>query len=267
MKPQKQKQKETENGQQQQQQENEQQQQQQQQNQKSNKSRKNKEPTETKEKKKQEQKKRNAQFIADAEALVPGLKIVKDFISKEEEEMVINGIEECPWEHDLKRKVQQYGYKFNHRTHSITGRYLGPLPDFCNDITQRLINQGLFPYLPDQMIINHYAPGQGIFPHVDNTTWFDDVVGSVGLGSSCIMEFLHPETGQRLDVFFERRDAVILSGSARYDWKHGIPARAYDEWQGAQYRRKNRISLTWRRVILKNSAVNGLEQTTSNTTN
>ncbi len=68
---------------------------------------------------------------------------------------------------------------------------------------------GLFPLQPDQMIINHYTPGQGdvtyldwfyspshsqralsgINPHVDKTHCFDGVVGSVGMGSSCIMEF------------------------------------------------------------------------------
>lgn len=45
------------------------------------------------------------------------------------------------------------------------------------------------PYQPDQMIINHYTPGQGIHPHVDKTHCFEGVVGSLGLGSSCIMEF------------------------------------------------------------------------------
>lgn len=83
------------------------------------------------------------------------------------------------------------------------------------------------------MIINHYAPGQGINPHVDKTHCFDDVVGSLGLGSSCIFEFrcrkdffltlmgMYLEfyydrntkaPYDRIDIFFERRTAVILSG-------------------------------------------------------
>jgi alkylated DNA repair dioxygenase AlkB len=100
------------------------------------------------------------------------------------------------------------------------------------------------------MIINHYAPGQGILAHVDNVDCFTDYVVSIALGSSCIMEFTHIETGARVDVFFERRTAVLLSGAARYEWKHAIPASTHDEWKGSQYRRKNRVSLTWRKVVL-----------------
>jgi len=91
---------------------------------------------------------------------------------------------------------------------------------------------------------------QGIHSHIDKTHCFESVVGSVGLGSSCIMEFKNPNNDVQVDVFFERRTAVVLSGDARYIWTHGIPARTYDIWQGAEYRRKNRISLTWRKVIL-----------------
>lgn len=43
--------------------------------------------------------------------------------------------------------------------------------------------------------------------------------------------------------------AVVLTGDSRYTWTHGIAPNTEDVWQGATYRRKTRISVTWRRVI------------------
>ena len=157
---------------------------------------------------------------------------------------------------DHKRKVQQYGYKFNHKAHSLKGGHLGPLPDFCKNVTARLVSNGVYSkYNPDQMIINHYTPGQGIFPHWDSIKCFDDIIVSVGLGSSCIMKFQNSETNEEVDVFFERRMAVVLTGEARYVWRHGIPAVTEDTYNGAVYKRKPRISLTWRKVLDSNNAV------------
>lgn len=83
----------------------------------------------------------------------------------------------------------RHGYRFEHSAQNLRGGYLGPLPDFARDTTARLVARGLMPYEPDQMIINHYNPGQGIHPHVDKTHCFEGVVASLALGSSCIMKF------------------------------------------------------------------------------
>jgi len=177
---------------------------------------------------------------------------VHGFISREEEENLLEAIDHYTWDSDLKRKVQQHGYRFDHQSQNLKA-YLGPLPTVFDFVTDRLVEQGLYPHRPDQMIINHYTPGQGIFPHVDKTHCFDGVVGSVGLGSSCIMQFRPVDgsySGENVDVFFPRRAAVVLSGDSRYKWTHGIPARTSDTWQNADFKRKTRISLTWRTVIL-----------------
>jgi alkylated DNA repair protein alkB family protein 8 len=117
------------------------------------------------------------------------------------------------------------------------------------------------------VIINQYTPGQGINPHVDKTHCFDGVVGSVGLGSSCIMQFRHAEAPfECIDVWFPRRTAVVLTGDSRYAWTHGIAPNTEDYWHGAMYRRKTRVSVTWRRVIgpyAKHSATAATDATPS----
>jgi alkylated DNA repair dioxygenase AlkB len=43
---------------------------------------------------------------------------------------------------------------------------------------------------------------------------------------------------------------LILSGEARYDWTHEIPARKSDVINGARQPRTRRVSLTFRTVTL-----------------
>jgi hypothetical protein len=51
-------------------------------------------------------------------------------------------VEEREWDLDLKRKVQQYGYRFEHNAQNLRGGYLGPLPDFAREVTSRLVSTG-----------------------------------------------------------------------------------------------------------------------------
>lgn len=46
---------------------------------------------------------------------IVGLKYISNFITKEEEETIVQKLDgelERHWAHDLKRRVQQYGYRF-----------------------------------------------------------------------------------------------------------------------------------------------------------
>ena len=56
---------------------------------------------------------------------------------------------------------------------------------------------------------------------------------------------------KKIPVWLAPRSLVILSGEARYDWLHGIAARKWDEWDGHKYERQRRVSLTFRKVIIK----------------
>lgn len=54
----------------------------------------------------------------------------------------MQAVEEREWDLDLKRKVQQYGYRFEHNAQNLRGGYLGPLPDFAQQVTARLVSTG-----------------------------------------------------------------------------------------------------------------------------
>jgi len=108
--------------------------------------------------------------------------------------------------------------------------------------------QGILSMQPDQLIINEYQPGQGIYPHVDQVKWFEKEIVSVSLGSDVLMEFKHKVSHQQHSVHLPRRSLVLLSGDARYQWTHGITGRAKDKIKGKWVPRERRVSLTFRKV-------------------
>lgn len=182
---------------------------------------------------------------------ISGLTYIPDFITKDQEQFLLSSIDNAPWLNDLKRRVQHYGYKYDYRARAVNDdAYLGPLPEWLMPLSQRLSDEGIFPAVPDQVIVNEYEPGQGISAHIDCVPCFDDTIASLSLGSSCVMEFTNIRTQERQDLLLEERSLIVLSGQARYDWTHAIPGRKSDMINGQKIYRLRRASLTFRNVIL-----------------
>lgn len=120
-------------------------------------------------------------------------------------------------------------------------------------LAMRLHREGLFSALPDQAIINEYLPGQGISAHIDCVPCFGKEIASLSLSSACVMEFTHPHHNRQTKVL-EPRSLFVLSGAARYEWQHSIPARKSDVIGNIKINRSRRVSITFRKVILNNSA-------------
>lgn len=182
---------------------------------------------------------------------IDGLQVVPDFITAEEEEALTDMIDRQPWLSDLKRRVQHYGWKYDYTARRVDeAMRLGALPEWLAGLCCCLQLAGYFPKRPDQVIINEYQPGQGIAPHIDCVPCFEESIASLSLGSPCVMEFTHAESGEKVTQLLEPCSLLVFSGEARYRWKHGIPARKSDKIAGQTLPRGRRLSLTFRNVIL-----------------
>jgi alkylated DNA repair protein alkB family protein 8 len=105
----------------------------------------------------------------------------------------------------------------------------------------------------DQLTLNDYMPGQGIPPHVDTHSPFEEVFAALSLKSGVTMHFKTAE-GLTKDIYIKPRTLVVFSGEARYNWLHSISLRKIDQLKdiGLKFRHR-RISLTFRKVA-KNKA-------------
>lgn len=182
--------------------------------------------------------------------LIPGLTYIPNYLLPEEQDQLLAIIDQQPWLTTLKRRVQHYGYRYDYTRRVIdSSLFLGPLPVWAAHLAQRLHQNGFAPHIPDQLIVNEYEPGQGIASHIDCTPCFGDTILSISLGSACIMLFTHTRSKVQLPLLMEPRSLLILTGEARYAWKHGIPPRKMDVYQGQRIERQRRVSLTFRTVL------------------
>jgi alkylated DNA repair dioxygenase AlkB len=183
--------------------------------------------------------------------MIAGLSYIPDYLRADEQAGLLSIIDQQPWLTDLKRRVQHYGYRYDYKTRVLdTSMYLGGLPDWAMGLAEHLYLDGHIGRIPDQLIVNEYLPGQGISAHVDCVPCFDDTILCISLGSACVMVFRHLHTNKAMPVLLESGSLVVMRGEARYDWKHAIPARKKDVYEGREVIRGRRVSLTFRNIVL-----------------
>ncbi|MEM1317083.1 MAG: alpha-ketoglutarate-dependent dioxygenase AlkB [Pseudomonadota bacterium] len=178
-----------------------------------------------------------------------GLSLISDFISPDEHRFLLEQVDGQPWRGDLKRRTQHYGWRYDYKSRTVyPSDFIGHLPEWLQGIAQRLLENGAFERCPDQAIVNEYLPGQGISAHVDCQPCFGDTIAGLSLGGRCVMDFSHPQQKQKVSILLESRSLLVLSGPARFEWRHGIAARKSDMIDGARHPRERRVSITFRTV-------------------
>ena len=189
----------------------------------------------------------------EAIATISGLQYVENYIDERQHDWALARIDEHQWLDDLKRRVQHYGFKYNYKARKVDmDMRIGELPEWLNRLSEKLYEDGYMPEVADQVIVNEYLPGQGISSHIDCEPCFKDTIVSLSLGSGCVMNFTNRfDKTKKIPVWLAPRSLVVLNGEARYEWLHGIAARKWDEWDGQRHDRERRVSLTFRKVIIK----------------
>jgi alkylated DNA repair dioxygenase AlkB len=174
-----------------------------------------------------------------------GICYVPGYLDQETHNRLMSAVDEHPWQMSADRRVQVYGYSYNHQARSAYR--VGVLPAWADELARRLSRDGYISRVPNQLVANDYRPGVGIFAHIDQEV-FGEVVISVSLGSSCVMRFTDGESRNFHELFLEANSLLVLSGDGRSRWKHEIPGRTSDTWGGREYPRSRRVSLTFRAI-------------------
>nr|XP_019571264.1 PREDICTED: alkylated DNA repair protein alkB homolog 8 isoform X2 [Rhinolophus sinicus] len=176
------------------------------------------------------------------QALPPGLMVVEEIISSEDEKMLLESVN---WTEDkdnqnfqksLKhRRVKHFGYEFHYENNNVDKDkpLPGGLPDICDSILEKWLKEGFIRYKPDQLTVNQYEPGHGIPAHIDTHSAFEDEIVSLSLGSEIVMDFKHPD-GVTVPVLLPRRSLLVMTGESRYLWTHGITPRKFDTVQASK---------------------------------
>ena len=177
--------------------------------------------------------------------MVSGLRYIPRYLDVAAHDSLLAHVDAAEWRDFGERRAQIYGYSYHYLKGGIYR--VEDLPPWADDLAARFERDGLMTDLADQLVVNDYAAGRGIPAHVDAPLFADTII-SISLGSSCVMEF-SKESGELEQQFLEPMSALVIDGEARHEWKHAIPGRMADQWQGREWPRARRVSLTFRKVL------------------
>ncbi|XP_035479485.2 alkylated DNA repair protein alkB homolog 8 [Scophthalmus maximus] len=168
--------------------------------------------------------------------LPEGLVLAEDFVSLEEEALLLAAIDWSSTNDDVTaqkalkhRRVKHYGFEFRYDNNNVDKDkpLTAGLPEECLPVLERCVRDGHINIMPDQLTVNQYESGQGIPPHVDTHSAFEDTIISLSLGAKTVMEFRHPD-GRLVPVVLPGRSLLVMKGESRYLWTHGITPRKFD---------------------------------------
>jgi len=183
--------------------------------------------------------------------VINGLTYIDNYITKDYQDELFKTIDKNEWDCSLKRRVQQYGYKYSYKSsvsmwRSNIDNYLGELPEFLKELSIKLVNDNYFSVVPEQVIINEYLPGQGIANHIDCVPCFGDKIASISLGCDVVMDFKNKK--ETKELVLRTGSLLLIEGDARYKWTHGIRPNKIDIIDNQRIYRTRRISLTFRNI-------------------
>lgn len=131
---------------------------------------------------------------------------------------------------DLREREAGRSHRRRHRVRTIHRRPCprrGARPDMpvADALGSRLVEVGLLPEMPDQLIVNEYEGKKGISRHIDGRS-FAEGIAMISLLETWEMNFR--KAGRKVPVALARRSATIIRGEARSGWTHEIPKRKFE---------------------------------------
>ena len=161
--------------------------------------------------------------------LPEGFRYEPDVVAPDEEASLIARVRELPFRdfefHGYlgKRRVVSFGWHYDFSARALLKA--NDMPAFLLALRETAARfAGMDATRLQHVLVTEYGAGAGIGWHRDKAV-FGEVVG-ISLLASCVFR-LRRKTGERWErasVIAEPRSAYLLSGAARTEWEHSIPA-------------------------------------------
>jgi len=170
--------------------------------------------------------------------LVPSISVVRDFITAEDEELLLAHIAAAPPD-------RWTGGRPGRRTANWGGRpgelfIKEALPLWISSLVDALVRSGAWPVdvvggPPNHCLINEYEASAGLTPHTDGVMYAPHVC-TLSLGSDVVLDLHRPTAADAADanapplasLLLRRRSLNIYAGPAYSELFHGIAPREAD---------------------------------------
>ncbi|GJQ80666.1 hypothetical protein Trydic_g9250 [Trypoxylus dichotomus] len=175
--------------------------------------------------------------------LLKSMSVHYDFITSKEEESIFNEIE--PY-------LKRMRYQFDHWDDAIHG-YRETERLQWNGNNRNILNrvrQLAFPPKVAQLKHVHILDldkNGYIKPHIDAVRFCGDTIAGLSLLTDSVMRLVHDKhTHLYADILLKRRSLYVMTGSARYDYKHEILSNKHSKFDGNVVFKDRRISVICR---------------------
>jgi alkylated DNA repair dioxygenase AlkB len=163
--------------------------------------------------------------------LPPGLIYRREFLARDEEQLLLKNIRALPLreaqyrQYTARRRTVNYGYSYDFQ--QLAAKPAPPIPEFLAIVRARAAQlAGVSAEDFVQALIAEYTPGTPLGWHRDVPD-FELIVGISLAGAARIRFRPYPWKPQRrkevLALELERRSAYILRDEARWGWQHSVP--------------------------------------------
>ncbi|XP_064620505.1 alpha-ketoglutarate-dependent dioxygenase alkB homolog 4-like isoform X2 [Lineus longissimus] len=157
----------------------------------------------------------------------PGILIMNNFITEEEEQKLVQEIDEIPWvDSQSGRRKQDFGPKVNFKKKKLKLQVFSGLAPFSRLLIDSIKQiEKLKDFIPVEQCQLEYVPerGSAIDPHFDDFWLWGEHLVTLNLVSGTYLSMTHDDKpGVLVLVPMDRRSLITVFGPSRYEWKHGI---------------------------------------------
>lgn len=164
---------------------------------------------------------------------VDGIKVYPNFITRDEETQIIDGMEKMEWKLSQSgRRKQDFGPQVNFKKQKVKMGSFSGFPSYSKFLLDRMKTvDSLNSFIAVELCNLEYMSerGSSIDPHIDDTWLWGEQLVTINLLSSTILTLLRNKNGpggkslyDEVQVLMPPRSLVILEKDARYVWTHGI---------------------------------------------
>jgi alkylated DNA repair dioxygenase AlkB len=159
-------------------------------------------------------------------SLPPAIRIQENFVTEAKAQEILSNIQRNKKrETYLRNSIRRYGSALPYKDDVISEK----IPEFLNELSEKLKREGLLDVLPDSVTINEYFKGQRIGYHIDSQR-SGNTISVLSLISDCVMKFRRVIDGNLkvYDITLPKNSLMQMHGPIRWQWEHGIEPLSED---------------------------------------
>lgn len=179
---------------------------------------------------------------------VPGLSYYDNFITKEEEEYLLDYLSNIEYSNEFSRATKYYGYNYSHKkTQSDANEFIGNIPKTLNIIFNKL-------EIEYNQLVVEKVPVNSQYSFPVHSKIFANNIMTISIGGNCVANFENKLMDKESEILIKRRSLMVISNDCRKEWSYRINSNKTHMFNYKKVKRSDRYTLTFKNIKFINKA-------------